>query len=164
MSILFDKDTQVWTAETGPSEASQLPSRNELLARVSAFKTSLHLPPEKIRQLERETTDQSQSPLWYAARRYRLTASMFGKVVQRLPSTPTDSLVKKLLHSQQFKTQATEWGRQYEPIALKSYIDHQIRLGHTELVATKAGFVVCEEHPFLGASPDAYVHDPHVAE
>ena len=94
VSVLFDQDTHVWTIETGPSEASQLPSRNELLARVSAFKTNLHVSPERITQIERETIEQSQSLLWYVVRRCRLTASMFGKVVQRLPSTPPDSLVK----------------------------------------------------------------------
>ena len=47
---------------------------------------------------------------------------------------------------------------------MKAYVDHQISLGHTELVAVKAGFVVCEKHPYLGVSPDASVHDPSVNE
>ena len=80
---------------------------------------------------------------------------MFGKVFQRLPSPPPDSLVKELLHPQHCMTKAMEWGRQ--PIALKAYVDHQISAGHTELVAVKAGFMVCEEHPFLGISPDACI-------
>ena len=29
-----------------------------------------------------------------------------------------------------------------------------------DLVTCRAGFVVCELHPFIGASPDAYVFDP----
>ena len=39
-------------------------------------------------------------------------------------------------------------------------VQHQISAGHAGLLAVNAGFVVCEEHPFLGASPDAYVNDP----
>ncbi len=165
-SVLFDKDTRVWTetGAVGPSETSQMPSRNELLERVTAFKKSLCLSSERIRQMERETTEQSQSSLWYSARRYRLTASVFGKVFQRLPTTPPDSLVKNLLHPQQFKTKATEWGREQEPIALKSYVDHQTSTGHAGLVAVRAGFVVCEDPPFLGASPDAYVHEMDAVE
>lgn len=66
--------------------------------------------------------------------------------------------------SQQFSTKATDWGKCHEPIALKSYVDHKISFGHTDLVAVKAGFVVCEEHPFLGASPDTCVHDVSAVE
>ena len=105
VSVLFDKDTQVWTDQDASVET---PSRGDLMERVSAFKESLHVSPERIRQIERETKDQSQSALWYSARRYRLTASVFGKVYQRLPSTPPDSLVKGLLHPQQFSTKAME--------------------------------------------------------
>ena len=139
---------------------SQLPSRSDLSERVIAFKESLHVSPEKIRQIERETKDQAQSPLWYFARRYRLTASVFGKVYQRLPSTPPDSLVKQILHAQNFSTKATEWGKENELIALKKYVEQKTSSGHAGLIAVKAGFVICEEIPFLGASPDAYVNDP----
>ena len=163
VSVLFDKDTRVWTGDdnfaVGTVDEPHLPSRNELIERVTAFKESLRLAPDKIREIERETIDQSQSSLWYSARRYRLTASMFGKVLQRLPSTPPDSLVKQLLHPQPFSTSATEWGKQHEATALKTYVEHQQRSGHDGLIAVSAGFVVCEEHPFLGASPDAYVND-----
>ena len=31
--------------------------------------------------------------------------------------------------------------------------------GHDGLFACKAGFNISEKHPFLGVSPDAYVHD-----
>ena len=142
----------------GKYEESQVPSRSELLERDAALKESLWLSWEKIRQSDRETIDQSQLSLRFSARHYWLTASVFGKVFQRLPSIPLGSLVKALLHPQQCTTKATEWGRQHEPIAVKAYVDHQISAGHTQLVAVKAGFMVCEEHPpFLGASPDTYI-------
>ena len=32
--------------------------------------------------------------------------------------------------------------------------------GHNDLVAVKVGFVISEDFPFLGATPDASVHDP----
>lgn len=170
VSVLLDEDTRVWAVEgeggasVDSSESPSLPSRDELKERVLAFKKNLHLTPERIRQIERETKHQSQTALWFSARRYRLTASMFGKVYKRLPNTPPDCLVKELLHPLQFSTKATEWGRQHEPIALNAYVQHQIDLGHVGLVAVNAGFVVCEEHPFLGASPDAYINDPSSAD
>ena len=40
------------------------------------------------------------------------------------------------------------------------YVEHQLQTGHTDLVTCRAEFVECEEHPFIGASPDAYVFDP----
>ena len=166
VSLLLDKDTRVWT-ETSDEGASldssgypSLPSQDDLKERVSAFKECLRIKPEKIRQIERDTKDQSRSALWYAVRRYHITASVFGRVYKRLPSTPPDSLVKELLHPKQFSTKATDWGRQREPLALKAYVEHQAGVGHVGLLAVNAGFVVCEAHPFLGASPDAYVNDP----
>ena len=106
------------------------------------------------------TKDQAKSQLWYSARRYRLTASSFGRIFQMLPTTPPHSLVKHLLHPKEFSTKATEWGKENEPVALQKYGGHQLQAGHTDLVTFRAGFVVCEEHPFIGASPDAYVFDP----
>ena len=77
-----------------------------------------------------------------------------------LPSTPLDSLVKQILDPRPFSTRATEWGKKHEPIALEQYIQYQISLGHAGLVTAKSGFVVCEGHPFLGASPDGLAFDP----
>lgn len=31
---------------------------------------------------------------------------------------------------------------------------------HSELVVTPSGFFICEEHPYLGASPDGLIYDP----
>ena len=45
-------------------------------------------------------------------------------------------------------------------MALQNYAEHQLQTGHTDLDTCRAGFVGCEEHPFIGASPDAYVFDP----
>ena len=143
-----------------PENQPMLPSKEKLIKRVKSFKESQKLTPEKIRELEWGTTDQTQSSLWYSARRYRLTASIFGRIYHRLPSTRPDSLVKEILYPQRFSTKATEWGKKYESIAFQKYIEHQLSTGHDGLIAVKAGFVVCEEFPFLGASPDGYVHDP----
>lgn len=39
-------------------------------------------------------------------------------------------------------------------------MEHQQTCGHQGLVAFRSGLVISETHPFLGASPDACVHDP----
>ena len=107
VSVLFDPDTRVWADNTEElATLPSIPSREELLHRVAEFKSSLSIGAEAIRQIEQDTTDQTESPAWYSARRYRLTASSFGKVVHRLPSTPPDALVKQLLHPSQFSSTA----------------------------------------------------------
>ena len=169
VSVLLDKDARVWrdsnvfdeeSSVPVPATDAHIPSQTELTERVAAFKQALELSPEQIRELERNTREQHLSELWYSARRYRLTASTFGRILQLQPTTPPDSLVKQLLHSKPFSTNATEWGKENEPKALQEYVKNQLSTGHTDLVTCSAGFVVSEEHPFLGASPDAYVFDP----
>lgn len=170
ISLLLDKDMQVCkdscdkrdkhSACAYPNVPAVMPSPSELVERVELFKKSLQLTAQQIRELEMNTRDQTKSQLWYSARQYRLTASTFGRILQMLPTTPPDSLVKHLLHPKEFSTKATEWGRENEPMALEKYTEHQLQTGHTDLVTFQAGFVVCEHHPFIGASPDAYVLDP----
>lgn len=79
VSVLFDPDCRVWNSDSisqmTPLNKLCLPSEGDLTERVQAFKESLRLSPEKIRARERDTVNQSLSPQWYHARRYRLTAS-----------------------------------------------------------------------------------------
>ena len=105
VSVLFDPEGRVWKLD-GEAKAtlSDLPSKDVLVKRVAAFKESLKLTPE------RSTVDQSQSPIWYSARRYRLAASTFGRIFHMLPSTPPDCLVKQLLHPQNFSTKLLSGG------------------------------------------------------
>ena len=53
-----------------------------------------------------------------------------------------------------------EWGKVHEDVALQQYVDHQHSSGHVRLFCCRSGFIVCDEHPFLGALPDAVVYDP----
>lgn len=103
---------QVWKANSDKSDEQStsvdhddvavMPSRAELVTRVAAFKKALELTPQQVRELEINTKDQAKSQLWYFARRYRLTASSFGRIFQMLPTTPPGSLVKHLLHPKDF--------------------------------------------------------------
>ena len=83
--------------------------RDEIIQKVTAFKESLTVTADEVREVERNTRDQYQSPLWYSVRQFWLTASVFGRIFQRLPTTPPDSLVKELLHLKQISTSTTEW-------------------------------------------------------
>ena len=90
------------------------------------------------------------------------------------PDTPLDAFIRQLLDKQELSTKAVQWEKSQEHVALQRYVSLQLTSGHNGLVALslqltsghnglvalKAGFVICEEHPFLGATPDACVHDP----
>ena len=64
------------------------------------------------------------------------------------------------MRSKQFTSAATEWGEKSEPVALEQYKKFQHDSGHHGLYCCLSGFVVSEKYPFLGAPPDAIVHDP----
>lgn len=162
MSVLLDESMQVWSEQSHTVDSSTLtlPSKSELEDRAKAFISSLHLSPDKIREIERNTTLQSQSSSWFTARKYRLTASVFGEVYRRKENTPPDSLVLRIIEPRHFTSTATDWGKANESVALQQYETHLKAKGSLELTVCRAGFVVCETHPFLGASPDSYVYDP----
>ena len=164
VSLLFDTDCRCWSDTADPDtddHTPQLPSKGELQMRVQKLKESLHISPQKMREIEQSTRDQSHSLLWHSVRRYRISASHFGAICRRLPTTPPQSLVLQILHPKQFSSAATEWGIHHEGIALKKYCELQHQSGHYGLYYSKSGFVINENYPFLGASPDAVVHDPN---
>ena len=160
VSLLLDRECRCWSGDVNQPLTPVLPTTEELQKRVQEFKKSLHIPPHKIREIEQSTRDQAQNPLWYSVRRYRITASNFGAVYCRKPTTPPQSLVLQIIGAKQFYSQATNWGKKNEPVALEKYQQKQQDCGHHGLYYCPSGFVVSEHHPYLGASPDAVVHDP----
>ena len=162
VSLLFDPSTQYWTPTEQPSSESQSPSLPccpDLRYTIEKFKKSLKISEEEARKIERNTREQRLSSLWYSVRRYRLTASSFGEIFRRRPETIPDALVLKLLQRRQISSPAIEWGVQQEPRAIEAYKTHQHSVGHQELTVCPVGFLVCQEYPFLGASPDGGVYD-----
>ena len=121
------------------------------------------LTEEAIRKIENGTREQRASSSWYEVRRYHLTASMFGTVLERKPDTPPDSLVLRILQPKQFTSPATEWGKTHESIAITEYVKYQHSHGHPSLTVTPVGFHISLSHPYLGASPDGAVYDPSTA-
>lgn len=117
-----------------------------------------------MRDIEQLTREQSHTTLWYNVRRYRLTASYFGLVRNRRPSTSPHSLVMRILNPTSFSSPATDWGKANEKAAIEQYVRIQNETGHADLYACSSGFVISEQYPFLGASPDAAVYDPSVSD
>lgn len=62
------------------------------------FLKKLKLTNKEIKQLERSTTNQSQSDEWRRQRKMRLTASNFGKVARLRSTTSRENIVKCILY------------------------------------------------------------------
>ncbi|XP_064483151.1 uncharacterized protein LOC135396011 [Ornithodoros turicata] len=116
------------------------------------------LTSEDARVLERNTRQQASSKGWLSARKLRLTASQFGHVLHR--SQWTEKGLNNLTAQRDLsKVRAVAYGRKHEDVAAQCYEGVMRRLGHDVALST-AGIVVDPSCPWLGASPDRFVHDP----
>lgn len=105
--------------------------------------------------LERETRGQAESQRWLNERKHRITASNFGSVCKW--NSSGDKLALRLMETQEFSSQGTSHGRQYESVAVDKF---ESIYGPTE----DCGLFVCVTCPWLGASPDRLFGDDAVVE
>ena len=166
ISLLFDERCQYKPDQDKvlSGQDVNVPSLTSLKQTISAFKESLRLNDDQIREVEQATRDQRLSSRWYSERRFRITASNFGAILHRKESTPPDKLVLHILQQKTFSSPATQYGIANEPVAMTEYIEYQHSHGHTDLAVCPSGFNVCSAHPYLGASPDGAVYDPSIPE
>ena len=117
---------------------------------------------EQARQIEIKMRGQSESSDWYEERRWRITASFFGCICRRLPTTSPTVLVNSIINQQFFKTvpPSCAWGRDNEDTAIKVYKVKLHEMGHTNVTVMKSGLVINPEYPWLGVGPDGLVTDP----
>jgi len=80
----------------------------------------------------------------------------FWSCLQKKDNTPPESIVKTVLRYNDFSSKATQWGRKHEPAARRKYT---LSLGktHDNFKVSECGLLVCENMPYLGASPDGLV-------
>ena len=103
---------------------------------------------EQIEEISVLTAAQSDSDYWVTQRKLRLTSSNFGKVVK---SGNQGRLAINLLNTKPFNSRATQHGKSYEGVAIKKY---EAMMGTP---VERCGLAVCQDYPFLGASPDSLV-------
>jgi putative phage-type endonuclease len=88
---------------------------------------------------------------WFKDREGKLTASSFGQAAGLAPGS-RQQLWRRLLGLEVFEgNAATAWGEQYEPIALKAYMQAK------QINVDLSGFIAHREHDWLGGSPDFLV-------
>ena len=110
---------------------------------------NLFLTSVQRASLEASTRQQS-GDVWYEARRYRITGSKCGKILNQISISKTFCICTKTDYLES----------QNEPIARRAYVGYMRTHGHSNLSAFACGLYVHSEKGWLGASPDARVCDP----
>jgi len=79
------------------------------------------LNTEEAADLEKATRSQSRSSLWHAARKWRLTASNFGRITKCMSTRSRQRLAAHLAKPAVLFTKAVLHGKKYESVALKRF-------------------------------------------
>ena len=161
-----DKENNSTAAQRSYGSKATQPevSQAELHKLCQDYKNDLTLSTEEIKRIEDETKLQSEDPsgLWMLVRKCRLTASNFGTVCKRRPTTPVASLVKTIIYkSSSTSAPSLRWGRENEKSARLAYSQFMQTNGHPNLKVLPAGFMVSANRGYLGCSPDNWVVDPN---
>ena len=110
--------------------------------------------------LEKETRSQTNSELWWKARRFRLTASKFGEIAKRKTNEHQKFIDRLTEKSNELNLPASlKYGRENESVAIEKYCKYMANIGH-KVTVLPCGLVVRPDLPFLGGSPDGKIIDP----
>ncbi|KAF2903737.1 hypothetical protein ILUMI_02445 [Ignelater luminosus] len=107
---------------------------NETSNKTELFMSILIASKQIQLDLEQKTRGQYSNPRYVTEKMHRLTASNFGAVIRRRPSTSCDALVRRILERTYFTSPAIEYGLRNE------------------------------KHWFLGASPDGIINANEICE
>ena len=134
-------------------------------ANQQKFYDSLILTSAETAALEKETVTQRNCNEWWTARKYRLTASRFGDIMNR-KAAPSVAFLNGIVGRQQMShpiptenmPEILRHGIQHQHEAADQYSNYLRHSGHA-VQSFPAGFVVNPAFPFLGWSPDGKVID-----
>ncbi|XP_049271301.1 uncharacterized protein LOC119391604 [Rhipicephalus sanguineus] len=116
------------------------------------------LSPLQAQCLEKNSQQQRASQTWCQERKHRLTSSNFGTVLMR--SHWSSKGLGHLTSAKDLsRVPAVRYGIANEARALQRYQDVLRHTGR-DVELQSVGLFVNPEQPWLGASPDAIVHDP----
>ena len=143
---------------TLPEIASQFTSADQILE--AALKP---LSFAVVKQISDETIQQRDDNLWFAVRTGRITASKLKRCIDKVDLAEgkvkgaTTSLLKQIMnYYPKAYSPAINWGIYNEPHAIADFLKAQ-RGFHKHMKVKPCGVFVCEQYPFVAASPDAIV-------
>lgn len=118
------------------------------------FELNLKFDPSEIEEL---TRGQNSNKLWVSARKGRITASNFGKIIKN-QGLKTKSVTKTVMgYYASPVSNALDWGRKHEKTALSEYKKVMKSKG-CKVSVEQSGLVIHKKYVFLGASPDGVVN------
>lgn len=132
----------------GPNASQPELSVNAMNDACNQFLETLKVDAASQLQIMNSNVGQFDNPHYRSEWAYRLTASTFGAVCKRWEHTPCHTVVKNILSSSHFTSEAIEFGKMHEHVAI-SILEEKLN----EKVSS-SGLCVDIEYPFLGASPD----------
>ena len=121
------------------------------------YTQNLKVSKDQSERIEKGTRAQSQNKNWRETRRYVLTASNFGKITARRPTTDPQNLIKYMRSTEQIKTPPILYGCRQEHPALKAYRDKHVKKCQCAVSIERRGIYINPRYPFLGASIDGFV-------
>ena len=98
----------------------------------------MRITPDTANDIEVNTREQGERPLWYYRRRIRLTASNFGWIVGHRKHTEVANIVKSLLYRSTANATDLLWGK---TDARKAYLEYMAISGCT-VSTVKSGLVI----------------------
>lgn len=153
-----------------PSDDSESESNDELktmLDFIAAYDGNSDLsnylcechPQSYIDEVEKQTRGQADNDIWFQQRKGRITASVSSSVlrckIEKLNAT--NYIYKQVMGtSVSFKTNATEYGKNMEKVAIRLYIDN-IKSQHKKFVYSECGLFISKDAPYIAASPDGKI-------
>ena len=130
---------------------------------ITLFTNSLFLSNNDINIIEHNTKNQSSSNAWVEQRKYRLTASNFGRIVKRLENIQKNlnenpnKLLNSLTTNTSFSTYATRHGIATEPHAKIEVTNILKDDNHKLLKSYDSGTIIYDKFPYISASPDLII-------
>ena len=105
-----------------------------------------------MQTIELKTRNQANCKEWFWERSIRITASKVGEICHFTDVRDKEKYAKDLVSAKPaFSTEAMQWEMKHEATAVKEYEN----ISHNTV--QKCGLHVCENYPFLAASPDGLV-------
>ena len=152
---------------TSPALAASVNERypdQNVDAKCKIFPDELHISPEQSCLLSQITVDQASNEAWNKHRIGRITSSKVGAVLQKIddklkvrnPTSAENLVIDIMQYKPPFKSKATQWGINKEPMARKAY-EQRCKKEHSHFSVSESGLLVSVKYPFLAASPDGLV-------
>ncbi|XP_076098430.1 uncharacterized protein LOC143068342 [Mytilus galloprovincialis] len=125
---------------------------------LESFIEHIHrnIPDNYFTDIFEKTISQSDSDLWFYQRHGRITASILYSCLHFSGRNPDGHLVKLILgltNSVNSDLPALRHGKKFEHVARESYLHDKKNL-HDNLECKLSGFVIDNNSPYLGCSPD----------